>query len=144
VTGPVRGSRGSGLVLMVGVMSVCLVAIAVTIDTAAVLIAHRGLAALADSTALAGAQRVDEVAYAERGAGGWLTLDEGQARSLALAHLDAAGRAGTPGSLTEFTTTPTSVHVRLARQVAPPLTGRWLPPVTVRASATAGLLTAGR
>lgn len=127
---------------MIGVTGVCLVAACVTIDTAAVLIAHRGLAALADSTALAGAQQVDEQAYADRGAGGWLALDRVQARTLALAHLSAAARAGLTVTITDLVTTPTTVHVGLSREIRPPLTGQWLPPVTVRANATAGLLTA--
>lgn len=137
-----RDRRGSGLILMIGVTGVCLVAACVTIDTAAVLIAHRGLAALADSTALAGAQQVDEQAYADRGAGGWLVLDQGQARTLALAHLSAAARAGSPVTVTDLATSPTTVRVSLAREIRPPLTGQWLPSVTVRADAAAGLLTA--
>lgn len=63
-----RSERGSVLLFGVGLIGVCLLAIAVVADVSAAFLQRRALTALADGAALAGAQAIDLDTYYAQGA----------------------------------------------------------------------------
>lgn len=70
-----RDDAGSVLLLGVVLVAVCLLALAVVADVSALFIQRRNLAAIADASALAGAQAVDLDEYYAHGAGRATALD---------------------------------------------------------------------
>lgn len=87
--------RGSVLLLGIGWIVVCLLALAVMTDVTAAFLQRRQLMAIADSAALAGAQTLDVDAYYAQGAQTGTRLSPAQvaaaARSHALAYGDVPG-----------------------------------------------------
>lgn len=79
--------RGSVLLLGVGFVIVCLLAIAVVTDVSAAFLQRRSLMSLADAAALAGAQAIDRDAYYANGATTGTRLDPGSVRAAATAHI---------------------------------------------------------
>lgn len=74
----VRGRRsddGSVLVLGLGAVVVCLLALVVGVDASAAFLQRRSLVALADASAIAGAQGIDLDAYYREGASASTGLD---------------------------------------------------------------------
>ena len=69
--------RGSVLVLALGLVVICLIAVAVVVDASTVFLARRSLQSAADSAALAGAQAIDLDDYYARGAAVGIVLDPG-------------------------------------------------------------------
>lgn len=65
---PPRDDRGSVLLLGIGLVAVCLLAIATLVDASAAFLQRQQLQAVADAAALAAAQSVDLPAYYENGA----------------------------------------------------------------------------
>ena len=63
-----RGERGSVLLLGIGLLGVCLLAVAVVIDAGAAFQQRQALLAVADGASLAGAQALDLDAYYAQGA----------------------------------------------------------------------------
>jgi len=72
-----QGSDDSGSVVLLGVVlvAVCVFALVVVIDISALFLQRRNLAAIADASALAGAQAIDLDAYYANGASEATTLD---------------------------------------------------------------------
>jgi hypothetical protein len=86
-----RGSdEGSILILGIGLVGICLLAIAVVTDTTSAFLQRRSLYSLADSAALAGAQAVDLASYYRNGAGETTRLNSGAVTSKARAFLLSA------------------------------------------------------
>lgn len=69
--------RGSVLILGLGVVVISLLALIVGIDASAAFLQRRALVALADASALAGAQGIDLDSYYREGASGATSLDAG-------------------------------------------------------------------
>jgi hypothetical protein len=67
--------EGSVLVLGVGLIAVCLLAIVVLVDASTAYLHRQQLLAVADAAALAGAQAIDLPAYYDRGASASTRLD---------------------------------------------------------------------
>ena len=72
---PVRGDRGSVLILGLGVVVISLLALVVGVDASAAFLQRRALVALADASALAGAQGIDMDSYYRHGASQATSLD---------------------------------------------------------------------
>jgi hypothetical protein len=72
-----QGSDDAGSVVLLGVVlvAVCVFALVVVIDISALFLQRRNLAAIADASALAGAQAIDLDAYYANGASEATTLD---------------------------------------------------------------------
>ena len=83
----VADERGSVLLLGVGFVIVCLLAIAVVTDASAAFLQRRSLMSLADAAAIAGAQAIDQDAYYADGASVGTRLNPGLVRAAALRHL---------------------------------------------------------
>lgn len=75
VTRRCADDRGSVLLLGVGLVAVCLLAVVVIVDASAAFLQRRELTALADAAALAGAQGIDLAAYYADGASVATRLD---------------------------------------------------------------------
>ncbi len=71
----VRNDTGSVMLLGIILVAVCLLALAVVADVSALFIQRRNLAAIADASALAGAQAIDLDAYYAHGASRATALD---------------------------------------------------------------------
>lgn len=116
--------RGSVMILAIGLIGICLLAVGVVVDAAAVFTERRTLQAAADSVALAGAQAIDLRSYYDRGAAGDIALQptlvrdavERQARRLdGGAHVESVSVIGGV------------VRVRMSGSVRPPFSG-WFTP----------------
>ena len=103
------------MLLGIGFIGICLLALAVITDSSSAFIQQRELQARADSIALAGAQGIDLVQYYENGATEATRLDPAQVASLVADHFTAGADASNevPAPTMEFTTTPTGVYVTL-------------------------------
>ncbi len=102
----VHDDRGSTLPLAIGLITICLLAVAVVTDVTAVYLQRRNLMVLADSMALAGAQAIDLDAYYANGATQGTRLDPGRVVSAAGAYLDRTdARVSIPGLVVEQVTT---------------------------------------
>ncbi len=82
-----RTDAGSVLILGVGLVAVCLLAVVVLVDASAAFLERMHLHALADASALAGAQGIDLPAYYREGASGATRLDPADVPRLVRAHL---------------------------------------------------------
>lgn len=85
--------RGSVLTLAVGLTCVCLLAITLLVDGAAAFLQRQQLLAVADASALAGAQAVELDAYYEYGAGTATRLSPALVDAAARRHLMSAAAA---------------------------------------------------
>lgn len=93
-----RDDRGSVLLLGIGLVVVCMLALAVLIDVTAVFLQRQRLFAVADAAAIAGAQAIDLDAYYARGASASTRLDPTAVTAVVHGHLERAGaRVAIPG-----------------------------------------------
>jgi len=110
-----RGDRGSVLILGVGWVAVCLLALVVLVDASAAFLQRRELVSLADAAALAGAQAIDLDAYYDRGASSATQLEPRLVPIRVRHHLDRAGAASVDGLVVEeVSSNGESVRVRLS------------------------------
>jgi len=119
-----RSDQGSVLILSLGLIVVCVLAVGVVVDASALFLARRSLQAQADSAALAGAQAIDVEAYYQRGAASGIRLEPTRVRSaveqfLRLSSADVRLRS--------VALADDIVVVRLQGLVRPPFSG-WLTP----------------
>lgn len=133
--------RGTVLLLAVGLVVVCGLAVAVVSVVASTFLQRRSLAATADLAALAGAQVVDLAPYYSSGATVDLPLDCGRVRGAVLAHLRSGGAFGAvPGLTVESVGCDgTTVTVALRAPLRPPFAGLVPGGAVVRAAASARL-----
>lgn len=117
-----RDDRGSVMVLALGLLVVCVIAVGVIVDASTVFLARRSLQAQADSAALAGAQAIDVEAYYARGAAQGVRLDAGAVRGA----VDRQVRQdGGDARLRSVSVLDDVVYVRMSDRVRPPFSG-WL------------------
>ncbi|MGI9198000.1 MAG: pilus assembly protein TadG-related protein [Candidatus Nanopelagicales bacterium] len=117
-----RDDRGSILIVALGMLIICVLAIGVVVDASTVFLERRSLQSSADSAALAGAQAIDIEAYYARGAADGIRLDAGTVRAAVQRFMR---RGSVEGSLRAVSLSGDVVVVRLAGQVRPPFSG-WL------------------
>lgn len=119
-----RRDDGSVLVLALGFIVICVIAVAVVADASTVFLARRSLQARADSAALAGAQAIDLEAYYSQGASARITLDPSRVRAAVERHVR---RAPGDGRLIGVSLRGDQVVVSMSDRVRPPFSG-WLTP----------------
>lgn len=119
-----RRDDGSILVLSLGFIVICILALAVVVDASTVFLARRALQAQADGAALAGAQAIDLGAYYADGAASRIRLDPAGIRSAVERHVR---RDPGTGRLTSVALDADVVTVAMTDQVRPPFSG-WLTP----------------
>lgn len=130
------GDQGSIMVLTLGFIVICVLAVAVVVDASTVFLERRSLQAAVDSAALAGAQAIDLEAYYERGADAGIALDPVAARAAVRRQIAAAEGV----RLDSVRLQGDEVVVRAHTRVRPPFSG-WLTPggartITVEAGAS--------
>jgi len=84
----VTSDRGSVLLLGIGLMAVCFLALAVIADVSAAFLQRRTLTAIADGAALAGAQAIDIDTYYREGATIATALNPTAVRSAVIQYVD--------------------------------------------------------
>lgn len=136
--------EGSVLVLSLGFIIICIIALAVVVDASTVFLARRALQSQADGAALAGAQAIDLNAYYSEGASERIRLDEASVRAAVDRHVR---RDPGDGRLTGVTMRDDVVLVTMTDRVRPPFSG-WLTPsgaypLTVEAGAVLSYRPAG-
>lgn len=114
--------EGSVLILTLGMVLVCLMALAVVVDISTLYLARRSLQAQADAAALAGAQAIDLDHYYANGAGAGIRLDPRGVRAAIDRHLR---RDGSSARLASVELRGEVVYVELGGRVRPPFSG-WL------------------
>jgi len=119
-----KEDRGSVLILTLGLLVVCVLAVGIVVDASTVFLARRALQAQADSAALAGAQAIDVDAYFDQGAASGIRLEPRLVRA-AVEHF-LRRSAGDP-RLVHVVLDRDVVLVRLEAVVRPPFAG-WLTP----------------
>jgi uncharacterized membrane protein len=124
----VRGQKldtdaGSILVLTLGFIIICVLAVAVIVDASSVFIQRRGLQGTVDAAALAGAQAIDMDTYFERGATQGLVLNPAAVQRAVAGHMRNASGI----RLESVTLAGDTVVVRATTRVRPPFSG-WLTP----------------
>lgn len=132
-----RDDRGSVLILSIGFIVVCVIAVAVVVDASTVFLARRALQAHADSAALAGAQAIDIGEYYAHGASPRIRLDPNAVGGAVQSHVRVSGGGA---RLEAVSLRDQEVLVRMSDTVRPPFSG-WLTPagrhtLTVEAAAT--------
>lgn len=88
-----REDAGSVMLLGIILVAICMLALAVVIDVSALFIQRRNLAAIADASALAGAQAIDLDAYYAHGAGRATALDPSIVTRVVRANVTAVAAA---------------------------------------------------
>jgi uncharacterized membrane protein len=127
--------RGSIMVLTLGFIVICILAVAVVVDASTVFLQRRSLQATVDAAALAGAQAIDLDDYYARGAADGIRLDPAAVNAAVRRHLsDSQAR------LESVSIEGAEVVVRARTKVRPPFSG-WLTPsgshtLTAEAGAT--------
>jgi threonine dehydrogenase-like Zn-dependent dehydrogenase len=116
------GDEGSAIVLILGLIVVCLLALAVVVDVSTVYLARRSLQAQADAAALAGAQAIDLDHYYANGASDQLRLDPPAVRTAVERHVR---RDAGDARLTAVSVRGDVVYVGMTDRVRPPFSG-WL------------------
>ena len=116
--------EGGILVLSLGFIVICILALAVVVDASSVFLARRALQAQADAAALAGAQAIDLDAYYAAGAASRIRLDPSGIRAAVERHVR---RDPGQARLTSVTLRDEVVLVSMADRVRPPFSG-WLTP----------------
>ncbi len=81
------------MLLGLALVSVCLLALVIVVDASALFIQRRNLAAIADASALAGAQGIDLDAYYAHGAGRATALDPAVVARVVRANVAAVARS---------------------------------------------------
>lgn len=113
--------QGSALILGIGLLVVCLTAVAVLADASVALLQRQRLLALADGAALAGAQAIDLTAYYDTGATAATAIDPGAAAAAVSRHL--GGTAAVDTRLVAVASDGTDVLVTLAGEIRTPFLG---------------------
>ena len=139
-----REDRGSVLILSLGFIVVCIIAVAVVVDASTVFLARRALQAQADAAALAGAQAIDIGEYYANGASPRIRLDPAAVGGAVRGHVQ---RAEGGAHLDGVSLRDQEVVVRMSDSVRPPFSG-WLTPggrhtLAVEAGATLTYRTGG-
>jgi hypothetical protein len=116
--------EGSILVLSLGFIVICILALAVVVDASTVFLARRALQSQADAAALAGAQTIDVDAYYSGGADARIRLDPAGIRRAVERHVR---RDPGDGRLTGVSLRNDIVLVAMTDRVRPPFAG-WLTP----------------
>jgi hypothetical protein len=116
--------EGSILVLSLGFIVICILALAVVVDASTVFLARRALQSQADAAALAGAQAIDLGAYYADGASARIRLDPAGIRAAVERHVR---RDPGDGRLTAVSLREDVVLVSMTDRVRPPFSG-WLTP----------------
>ena len=119
-----RQDEGSILVLSLGFIVICILALAVVVDASTVFMARRALQSQADGAALAGAQAIDLATYYAEGASARIRLDGAGVRAAVERHVR---RDPGDGRLTGVSIRDDIVVVSMSDRVRPPLSG-WLTP----------------
>jgi uncharacterized membrane protein len=107
-----KNDEGSIMLLGIGMIGVCLLALAVITDSASAFIQQRELQSVADSIALAGAQGIDLEEYYEVGATQSTRLNSSQAQEIAKTHA-AAMTADSDAELTGIAVEPDGRSIRV-------------------------------
>ena len=95
---PRAADEGSVLLLGIGLVVVCLLAVTVLVDVSAAFLQRQQLFAVADASAIAGAQAIDVAAYYANGASAATRLDPAAVNSAVERHLArASARQSIPG-----------------------------------------------
>jgi hypothetical protein len=115
---------GSILVLSLGFIVICILALAVVVDASSVFLARRALQSQADAAALAGAQAIDVDAYYSGGADARIRLDPSRIRATVERHVR---RDPGDGRLAAVSLRNDIVLVAMTDRVRPPFSG-WLTP----------------
>ena len=115
---------GSILVLSLGFIVICILALAVVVDASTVFLARRALQSQADAAALAGAQAIDVDAYYSGGADARIRLDPAGIRRAVERHVR---RDPGDGRLAAVSLRNDIVLVAMTDRVRPPFSG-WLTP----------------
>jgi len=118
------GDEGSVLVLSLGFIVICILALAVVVDASTMFLARRSLQAQADAAALAGAQAIDLDAYYASGASARIRLDPSGVRAAVERQVR---RDPGSGRLTSVALHDDIVTVGMTERVRPPFSG-WLTP----------------
>lgn len=119
-----RQDEGSILILGLGFIVICILALGVVVDASAVFLERRSLQAQADAAALAGAQAIDLRAYYASGASARIRLDPARIRSAVQRQVR---RDAGSGRLHDVALRNDVVLVTMTARVRPPLSG-WLTP----------------
>lgn len=119
-----RQDEGSILVLSLGFIVICILALAVVVDASTVFMARRALQSQADGAALAGAQAIDLATYYAEGASARIRLDGAGVRAAVERHVR---RDPGDGRLTGVALRDDIVVVSMSDRVRPPFSG-WLTP----------------
>ncbi len=119
-----RQDEGSILVLSLGFIVICILALAVVVDASTVFMARRALQSQADGAALAGAQAIDLATYYAEGASARIRLDGAGVRAAVERHVR---RDPGDGRLTGVSIRDDIVVVSMSDRVRPPFSG-WLTP----------------
>ena len=82
-----KADEGSVLILGIGLLGVCVLALVVVTDAGSAFLQRRNLYSVADAAALAGAQTIDLPSYYEHGASQGTNLDGGAAVAKARGYL---------------------------------------------------------
>ena len=107
-----KNDEGSIMLLGIGMIGVCLLALAVITDSASAFIQQRELQSVADSIALAGAQGIDLEEYYEVGATRSTRLNSSQAQEIAKTYA-AAMTADSDTALTGIAVEPDGRSIRV-------------------------------
>lgn len=130
-----RDDEGSALVLGIGLVAVCLLALTLCIDGAVALVQRQALLSAADAAAIAGAQGIDIDEYYAHGASSATRLDPQQVARLGRRHL--AGSSVPPGMTVDgISSDGTDVTVRISAPLRIPFLATLAPPrISVRSHA---------
>lgn len=123
-----KDDTGSVMLLGIVLVAVCLFALAVVVDVSALFLQRRNLAAIADASALAGAQAIDLDEYYAHGAGRATALDPAIVARVVRANVAAVVETdGLTGMrLVGVDSDGESVSVHLSAPVSVPFFGRLL------------------
>ncbi len=114
--------EGSAIVLILGLIVICLLALAVVVDVSTVYLARRSLQAQADAAALAGAQAIDLDHYYAHGASDRIRLNPSAVRGAVERQVR---RDAGDARLTAVSVRGDIVYVGMTDRVRPPFSG-WL------------------
>ena len=99
-----RDDRGSVMLLGLGAITICLLAVVVAVDASAAFLQRRALVAVADAGALAGAQALDVETYYREGASGATSLSPGEVEQRVRDFLQRTNATQLPGLSLEAVT----------------------------------------
>lgn len=113
---------GSVLLLGIGLLAVCLLALVVVVDASSAFLQRRALVSLADAAALAGAQSIDLDTYYRQGSTIGTRLEPAAVSAAARAQV-LRGADSAPTRIESIATDGVTVRVRLTRPLVLPFLG---------------------